>query len=217
MSYYLRFVWYKETRTAEEWYYLDKAHLNSLVVSYRNGDEEALGGIFDAVNPLIERASRDLEYLVDNYSKFDCRIVMKVKRLIETFDHEEHDFIGAVKAIIGDERAFLMRRAVKKNEKYPKVSKERLEESSENWSGVELQSQEKKIEDALILKEKIALLAQGDQRKEIILTQWARGATDVSISQLLAQLFGGKEKSHWRFIMRFKTKCRNLLAEEALV
>lgn len=189
---------------------MNKEQLNRLVYSYQNGDELALVGIFDAVNPLIEKASKDIELVVENYTKFDCRIVVKVKKLIETFEYGKHDFIGAVKAIIGNERAFLYKRAMKK----PKVvSKDAMEESTETSAGTELRDKGLSIEDNLVFKEKITLLAQGDPRKKVILEQWSRGATDVSISELLAQRFGGKDTSHWRYIMRFKEKCRSLLAE----
>lgn len=189
---------------------MKSSHLNSLVDSYQNGDELALVGIFDAVNPLIEKASSELELLVDNYAKFDCRIVMKVKRLIETFDIDKHDFLSAVKAIIGNEKAFLINRS--KN-KPARISKEKMEEGRDGEVGIELRSQYISVEDQVIFREKITLLAQGDERKTIILNQWLRGATDVSISQLLAQRFGGEVNTQWVFLKRFKKKCQRILAD----
>lgn len=188
--------------------------MNNLVISYQKGDPEAVNTLFRKVNPFIEDASRELESLVDNYTEFDCRITLKIKKLLETFDRKrERNFIGIVKTLIDYEKSdFITRRSRKLEE----VSKESMEDPVNEEEGIQFGDHSEKVEDEILLKEKIALLAQGDLRKETILTEWTKDTEDSSISKLLAQLFGGKSESHRKFIQRFKSECAKRIQEEGL-
>jgi hypothetical protein len=192
---------------------LDKQYLNNLVVSYKNGDELALPSIFNAINPLIERASQELERFVEDPTKFDCRMILKTKKLIETFDGEKHDLYSAVKALVSKEKADFIKRRSRRGQL---VSMDGIESSNEDEAGHQFKDERADVESEIMYRERAALLAQNDSRKEIIIREWSKGADDKSISELLAQQFGGKWDSHRRFITRFKTECRNLLAEEAI-
>lgn len=73
------------------------------------------------------------------------------------------------------------------------------------------------VEQLLIEKEseieKVALLAQDDDRKKVILRLWTSGVSNTSeISRLLAQSFGGNKETHRKFINRFKLQCQKHLA-----
>lgn len=63
----------------------------------------------------------------------------------------------------------------------------------------------------LTLKEKITLLAEGDAKKKTILSAWLMGYNDTEISEILANLMGGKSSTHRVYISRFKNKCRKQL------
>ena len=66
------------------------------------------------------------------------------------------------------------------------------------------------------VKEKVALLAQGDYRKETVLNAWINGNTnDSEISRALACAIGGNESGHRSFVKRFRTHCRQQLNESA--
>ena len=66
------------------------------------------------------------------------------------------------------------------------------------------------------VKEKVALLAQGDYRKETVLNAWINGTTnDSEISRALACAIGGNESGHRSFVKRFRTYCRQQLNESA--
>ena len=66
------------------------------------------------------------------------------------------------------------------------------------------------------VKEKVALLAQGDYRKETVLNAWINGNTnDSEISRALACAIGGNESGHRSFVKRFRTYCRQQLNESA--
>lgn len=183
-----------------------KQQLNSLVGCYQRTEEEVyLREIFKQVNPIIERASRELEHLITDVTKFDCRVVLKAKKLIESFDEDKHDYLAAVKAIVSREKADFIRR---RRSKLEETSLDALAsgEGSEEGDGLGYQfKSSENVVGTILLNEKIALLAQGDSRKKVILNEWSKGADDKSISELLAQRFGGKAESHRKFITRFKT------------
>lgn len=64
------------------------------------------------------------------------------------------------------------------------------------------------IENDLILKETVALLTQGNRRKEIIVEAWLNGIYNTSkISRMITELLGGKDSSHRIFIQRFTKEC----------
>lgn len=191
--------------------------LNSLVVKYQNTREETyLTEIFRKVNPTIEKASKEIEHIITDVTKFDCRVILKAKNLIETFEEDKHDYLAAVKAIISKEKADFLRRRRSKTEETSfeaLASGEGTEEAGDGL-GYQFESPED-VEGDVILKEKIALLAQGDPRKKVILAEWTKGAEDKAISELLAQRFGGKAESHRKFITRFKSReCQPFFIKE---
>ena len=194
---------------------LSREEINSLVVSYQKGNEEAINDLFLAINPIIEKASNELDRIVLDVTKFDCRIIMKVKRLAETFSKERHDFVAAVKAIVSNEKSDFINRRSRNLEE---ISYEFLAEpdGGEDSLGYQFTDLSEDVEEEVLFKEKIALLAQGDSRKETILSQWTKGATDTSISELLAKHFGGKAESHRKFISRFKSELRGKLGGDSV-
>ncbi|PAE24022.1 hypothetical protein [Bacillus sp. 7894-2] len=188
---------------------MNKTKLNELVLAYQNGSELALADLFNAVNPLIERASKEVEPFVDDFTKFDCRVVREIQRQIDSFEYGKHDFLAAVKTIISQSKARFIRRNSRKKDNY--VSMVALEGNGDEDLGYQFEA-DGRTEDYVMFKERVTLLAQGNPKKETILLQWSRGAEDKSISELLAQLYGGKAESHRKFIQRFKTDCKELLS-----
>lgn len=68
------------------------------------------------------------------------------------------------------------------------------------------------VESEVIVKETIALLAQGDRKKSMVLQSWADGNDNItSISRTLASTFGGNTDSHRKSVNRFRTECRKKL------
>jgi hypothetical protein len=193
---------------------LEREKLNNLVHEYKHGNELALDGIYKEVSPILERASREMERLMEDFASFDCVVLRELERHVKTFDVNKHDFLSAVKAVVSKYKARYIRRNKEFQESY--VSMNAMEESSsvgadEDSLGWQFEAKEN-VEDEILFKEKIALLAQGDSFKETILLEWSKGANDTSISELLAQRFGGKSESHRRSITRFKTECQKRLA-----
>ncbi|MED1212051.1 hypothetical protein P4U34_30745, partial [Bacillus paranthracis] len=69
------------------------------------------------------------------------------------------------------------------------------------------------IDEKLMVTEKIALLAKGDPRKEMILKLWACGINETKhIARVLAKNCGGNISSHRIYTHRFRARCRKALA-----
>jgi len=190
---------------------MNKQHLNGLVLAYQNGNDAALNDLFAAVNPMIERASAEVEPFLDDFTKFDCRVIREISRQLKTFDYGRHDFLAMVKVIIQQSKSRFIKRNSRKSEGY--VSMTSLEGDGEEDLGYQFESNANTEYD-VEFNERVTLLAQGNPKKKCVLLQWSRGAEDKAISELLAQLYGGKAESHRKFIQRFKTECRNRLASE---
>jgi DNA-directed RNA polymerase specialized sigma subunit len=190
---------------------MNKQRLNELVLAYQDGNESAVNDLFQAINPLIERTSLEIERLTDDATKFDCRMIYKLKKLIEKFDATKgHDFLSSAKALITQEKSDFMKRRKRKRED---VSMSALEGESEEDLGYQFESKENTEHDVLF-KERVTLLAQGNPKRQMVLIQWSKGADDKSISVMLAHHFGGKAESHRKFVTRFKTECRDRLTAE---
>ncbi|MFL1672152.1 hypothetical protein [Paenibacillus dendritiformis] len=90
-------------------------------------------------------------------------------------------------------------------------SLEFLQETNEDKSN-KLKDVLADVEEVVLFKEKIAFLAEGDSRKEVILRAWSEGFENESeLAALLAQRFGGNAESQRKFIRRFRKSCRKRL------
>jgi hypothetical protein len=187
---------------------LNKTQVNTLVAEYRDGNELALDEIFRKVNPFIENASMIIEKASDDVTKFDCRVLLKIKKAMD--DPSVRDFAGYVKTIIGNEKSdFLTRRKRKRKD----LSMTSLEGDGDEELGYQFESTSNTVDDVLF-KEQVTLLAQGNRIKELILDQWSKGARDSSISVMLAHQFGGNSESHRKTIQRFRNDCKIRLDPE---
>lgn len=189
---------------------MNRERINKLAASYQDGNDRALSELFSAVNPLIEQASLEVEPFVEDFTKFDCRVVRNIEKLLETFDRATQDFYSAVKGVVNQDKArFIRRNSRKRNED---VMFSALEGQSEEDLGLQFEAANTDPEDEIMYRERVTLLAQGDPKKELVLSQWSKGAEDKSISELLAQRYGGLAESHRKFITRFKTDCQTALS-----
>lgn len=69
------------------------------------------------------------------------------------------------------------------------------------------------VESEIIAKETVALLAEGDLKKEFVLQSWADGVSSVlEISRSLARSYGGNVETHRKSVNRFRTFCRTELS-----
>lgn len=192
----------------------EAAYLVNLVVDYQRGDETVVDDIFNEIQPLIEKASEEITWCMKDPTKFDCRIVIKLKKLLTTLNRNEDSFLGIAKDLIRREKwDFISRRADIVDE----FSLEEMQKEGDGSEGLGYQFKDPlaRVEEDVIHKERVSLLSQGNPKKEFILNQWSKGANDMSISEALSGLFGGNSESHRKFITRFKTGCRKTLTDES--
>lgn len=198
---------------------IEREKLNRLAASYQEGNKEARDELFRKITPIIEKASSELERFTNNYTEFDCRILLKVKKLVETFDRRrERNFIGIVKTLVDREKTDFIRRRSRRLEE---VSIDAMENpDGEEDLGFQFEDPlarvEEQVLDEELVKEKIALLAKDDPRRKTVLIEWSKGTNNTTISDLLAQIYGGKAETHRKFITRFRTDCQKALFDEEL-
>lgn len=192
--------------------------MNEAVVKYQNGDEEARDFIFKAVSPMIEKASLEVERFVDEFVIFDYTALKEIERLANSYDFENHDFFSSAKTVVNRLKARYIKRNSRRAEMY--VSMNAMEDSTKDRDGLGYQFTDPlaRVEDEVMVKEKITLLAQGDLRRKLILEYWSQGINnDKHISELLAQRIGGNSETHRKFIMRFRDKCKKRLKAMGIV
>src|SRR5690606_14867831 len=72
---------------------------------------------------------------------------------------------------------------------------------------------EKEVLGKIRHKEIVELLAKNDDRRRFVLGAWTNGYDDdVELSNVLADVFGGKSTGQRRFIQRFEKECKERLA-----
>ncbi|MED1527863.1 hypothetical protein [Bacillus pumilus] len=157
--------------------------------------------------PYVQRESQRIAHLVPDQTSFEQRCLNSIGYWLERYEGNGRD-----------KKALIQRIIVRERNKYLKASRKEAALSIEgmrddgnvSWEPEDVLAD---VEGEVVLKEKTALLAQGDLRKEMILTNWSRGCTNnTEIAMLLAQHFGGNIEGYRKYIQRFRLKCQRELA-----
>ncbi|WP_065643760.1 hypothetical protein [Bacillus paralicheniformis] len=152
--------------------------------------------------PYVEWESRRIAHLIRDMTSFEQRCYEKIGKALEIFSDNGRDKRALIQRIIKKERAHFLKNHSLRND----IA---IEEGDTVWEPIDVLAD---VEGEVLLKEKIALLAQDDPRKKTILEIWNRGCTnDSEISSLLAERFGGNPESHRKFIRRFRLHCQDQL------
>ncbi|SCA85314.1 hypothetical protein [Bacillus glycinifermentans] len=155
--------------------------------------------------PYVEWESGRIAHLIRDMTAFEQRCYEKIGKALEIFSDNDRDKRALIQRIIKQERAYFLKNHNLRND----VAIESVNEEETVWEPVDVSAN---VVGEVLLKEKIALLAQGDPRKKTILAIWSRGCTnDSEISSLLAKRFGGNPESHRIFIQRFRSRCQSQL------
>lgn len=195
---------------------MEAKKLNSLVERYHEGDEEALDSLCKTFLPWIQSLSESIWYEVEKQTEFECRCLLKIKRALERFDPKKGNVSSLIISVIQREKKdFLKRRKRKLN-----VSSldEPIKQKDGSETFLEVPDVLADVENIIVeeesIKEKVALLAKGDQRKLVILKAWIDGEfNDTKLAKDLATLFPDvKESGHRRTIQRFREECKRRLA-----
>ena len=155
--------------------------------------------------PYVEWESRRIAHLIRDMTAFEYRCYEKIGKALEIFSDNGRDKRALIQRIIKQEKDHFLKNYNLRND----IAIESVNEEDTVWEPKDVLVD---VEGDVLLKEKVALLAQDDPRKRTILEAWIRGCTnDTDISTLLAQRFGGNAKCHRIFIQRFRSRCQSQL------
>lgn len=149
-----------------------------------------------------------------NTEKLENRVIKELERFIEKFPHHSRNYT-------------VLRTRVRNH-----ISSSRKRFKSEDsvvFSGITLNNEDGEekefdpvdvlanVESEVTKEMTVDLLAQADRRKRLILSEWANGNTvDTDISNVLANVLGGKASGHRIYIQRFRTDCKKTLLASAV-
>ena len=160
----------------------------------------------------VIQVSDNIRHKIVDQTKFEARCF---RRLAEYLSKDPNN----VNNKLYIERMIMQVASTSITDKFKKEYAELIIDGNEETS-YEIEDVLANVENIVIgndaVKEKVALLAQGDYRKETVLNAWINGNTnDSEISRALACAIGGNESGHRSFVKRFRTHCRQQLNESA--
>ncbi|CDN42033.1 hypothetical protein [Paenibacillus sp. P22] len=193
---------------------MNDAQLNNLAALAAAGNEEARNSIFRYFFPIIEAMSREVWHLLKDESSFEHECYRKLMRATERYKlGSQRSFRNyAIHKMRGIRSTHLQRRSIER-ERLSAIEAMGKQDEEGNEAGYEVIDGLAIVDDALLVNEKVALLAEDDSRRLTILADWTNGFNDDSdTAALLAHRYGGNSESHRKFIQRFRTACRKALA-----
>ncbi|WP_260853799.1 hypothetical protein [Bacillus sp. WP8] len=157
--------------------------------------------------PYIHHESERIAGSVPDQTSFEQRTLLSVGYWLDRYRENGRDKRALIQRIIKRESITYL----KQTKRAAALSIEGMRDAGNvSWEPKDVLAD---VESEVLLKEKTALLAQGDLRKEMILTNWSRGCTNnTEIAMLLAQHFGGNIEGYRKYIQRFRLKCQRELA-----
>lgn len=160
----------------------------------------------DVIVSLVEQASRSIWHRIPDVTSFEHTCYVNIGMELAK---------GNVKTIEAMARYYISRAIARHIKKTKYVRLKSVEEiasetdSHEDAMGYEPRDVLANVESGLEIKEAITLLAKGDRKRRLILTEWANGSTnDSELSDTLASVLGGQARSHRKFIQRFRIECQ---------
>ncbi|MGE9877916.1 hypothetical protein [Bacillus velezensis] len=155
--------------------------------------------------PYVLRESDRIAHLIPDLTSFEQECYQAIGRALERYLDNGREKKALIQRTIRQVKARVLRNRRSRDE----IAIEAINEEGTVWEPEDTLAS---VEGTVLLKEKVALLAQDDERKKLILDTWIRGCTnDTEVSTLLAQRFGGNAPSHRKFIQRFRSNCQREL------
>lgn len=159
----------------------------------------------------VEEVSSRIWYKIPNITSFEHTCYVNIGKEIDKGIVENVESLA--RYIIKRAAARHVNRSIYEAPKLFSELEIELKRSNED-SDVEFEPEDvlANVENQVLQKEMIALLAQDDRSKKV-LEAWSKGNTNASeISRFLAETLGGKTETHRKFIQRFENKLRRDLA-----
>lgn len=159
----------------------------------------------------IYEVSDNVRGLVTDQTLFEERCIKRVGEYLSK-DKERYKHRRYIERLINEVATSVVDR--NKNEYAELFSTLLAEHEDEEEQEIEFEPEDvlANVESEVIRNETIALLAEGDRIKSMVLQSWSDGNdNNASISRTLASTFGGNAESHRRAVNRFRTECRKQL------
>jgi hypothetical protein len=194
-----------------------KLNIDKLVVLAKSGDEQAYARIFKFCIDEVEKALENLWYYIDDYGKIECRCRAKLERALSNYNKDKGSFYKLVKTVVNEVKNEYLKR-IDQKVRDRKCSLEYMMELSDQ--GVNPKAYYDPVDesiaphhDKIITKEIIAQVALSDKKKFIVCS-WLEGITcDTELAELMvAHQYGTNARSQVKFIQRFRTECKSMLA-----
>lgn len=193
---------------------MDNEELNSLVVLARSGDIDSAWKVKSMFHSYIHSLSDINRNDIDSQASFEADCFKSIDYAISQYEESRGN---AYPLIVSKITERLTQRGIRSQRKRRGITLTEIPTVRDEDTG---RKTEDLLEDTsappyadIVLKEMIALLAEGDPLKLAILNEWAAGEFNKSrISVLLAQNFGGNPESHRKQVTRFRSHCQTTLA-----
>jgi hypothetical protein len=188
--------------------------LNSLAVKAANGCRESSEAIMKYFIPIVQRMSSQIWYMLLDESSFEQECYRKIARAATKYDPTRgRTFRNYIYYKIHGIRSTHLKRRSKSRTNLTSIEALASRDDEGNDKPYEVLDNLAVVDDALLVNEKIALLAEDDSRKLAILNAWSNGEyNDSDTASFLAKRYGGNSESHRKFINRFRTTCQKALA-----
>lgn len=189
---------------------MNNRQLNNLALKAKYGCEESLWELKGVFLSKIHDLSNRNWHSIRNEESFEESCFTQIDRAVSAFNPKRGNFYTSVMIRL---RCLLMKSRRRFSEKPQVLSLSDKIGSTDIELELAVIDESTVIDDRLMVNEKIALLAKGDPRKEMILKLWASGVNKTKyIAGVLAKNQGGNIPSHETYVHRFRARCRKALA-----
>lgn len=161
-----------------------------------------------SVVKLVQKTSQRLWHRVKDETVFEYACYREVGKVL--LKEDVRSVAGIAKRIVSRiERWFLKNR---QKDYIPSLESLAVQDDNGDEHILEIADDSSNTEDLIERKDVANLLAEGSDKKRMIVDLWLLGCNDSEISEVLAETFGGKKESHRKAVQRFKRECREKLS-----
>lgn len=184
--------------------------LNNLALKAKFGCKDLLWAVKSYFHGRIHEMSNKYWHSIQSEERFEASCFSRIECAVRKFDPQKGDFYGLVLRKLNE---LLAQHRKRYSQRKCVLSLSNTLNDSDLDIESTLVDDLAVIDSQLIVKEEIALLAEGNLKRRFILKQWTYGENnDTNIARLLAQYCEGEVSTHIKYVQRFRARCRKALA-----